>query len=138
MTMSMMLGLEWGLGNLKLTLAEPSDHDFDMSEGIMKGIDCEIDVKLLPDLLIDSASMIRVVPPPWVVRFRVRSIGLLSIMIESIHLFHLEKYRHKWTIMCLVHGTSIDGTTINCKCVSSIDGPTYTERIKSLNDCIHP
>jgi hypothetical protein len=52
MTMSMTLGR----GKLKLTLAEPSDHDFDMSEGILKGIDCEIDVKLLPDPLIDSVS----------------------------------------------------------------------------------
>jgi hypothetical protein len=37
------------LGEQMLTLAEPSDHDFDMSEGILKGIDCEIDVKLLPN-----------------------------------------------------------------------------------------
>jgi hypothetical protein len=35
-----------------LMLAEPSDHDFDMSEGILEGIDCELDVKLLPDPLI--------------------------------------------------------------------------------------
>jgi hypothetical protein len=46
-----------GLGNFKLTLAEPSDHDFDMSKGILKGIDCEIDVMVLHDPLIDFASM---------------------------------------------------------------------------------
>ena len=45
-----------GLGNLKLTLAEPSNHDFDMLEGILKGIDCEIDVKLLHDPLVGFAS----------------------------------------------------------------------------------
>jgi hypothetical protein len=56
MTMSMMLGLECGLGKLKLMLAELSDHDFDMSEGLLKGIDCKSDVKLLHDPLIDSAS----------------------------------------------------------------------------------
>ena len=33
-----------------------SDHDFDMSEGILKGIDCEIDVKLLHDPLVGFAS----------------------------------------------------------------------------------
>ena len=45
-----------GLGEQMLTLAEPSDHDFDMSEGILKGIDCEIDVKLLLDPLVGFAS----------------------------------------------------------------------------------
>ena len=38
-----------GLGEQILTLAEPSNNDFDMSEGILKDIDCEIDVKLLPN-----------------------------------------------------------------------------------------
>jgi hypothetical protein len=57
MIVLMMLGLEWGLGNFKLTLAEPSDHDFDMLKGILKGIDCEIDVMVLHDPLIDFASM---------------------------------------------------------------------------------
>ena len=46
-----------GLGNLKLTMAEPNDHDFDMSEGILKGIDCEIDVMVLPDPWVGFASM---------------------------------------------------------------------------------
>ena len=46
-----------GLGNLKLTLAEPSNHDFDMLEGILKGIDCEIDVMVLPDPWVGSSSM---------------------------------------------------------------------------------
>jgi hypothetical protein len=68
-----------------------------------------------------------VVPPTWVVRLKVQSIGLLSIIIESVHLFHLGKYCHKWKILCLVHGTSINKTLVNCKCVSSIDGLTDVE-----------
>jgi hypothetical protein len=36
-----------------LTLAEPSDHDWEMLEGI----DCELDAKLHPGLLIGSTSM---------------------------------------------------------------------------------
>ena len=39
-----------------LTLAEPSDHDWELSEGILEGIDCEHDVKLFLDSLIGSAS----------------------------------------------------------------------------------
>ena len=39
-----------------LTLAEPNDHDWEPSEGILEGIDCEHDAKLLLDLLIGSAS----------------------------------------------------------------------------------
>ena len=39
-----------------LTLVEPSDHDWEPSEGILEGIDCEHDAKLLPDSLIGSAS----------------------------------------------------------------------------------
>ena len=57
MTVSLTLGLQWGLGNQNLILAKPRDHGFDMTEGILEGIDCELDVKLLPDPLIDSASM---------------------------------------------------------------------------------
>jgi hypothetical protein len=34
-----------GLGEQMLMMAKLSDHDFDMSEGILKGINCEIDVK---------------------------------------------------------------------------------------------
>jgi hypothetical protein len=37
--------------NLVRSLAEPSVHDFDMLEGILKGIDCEIDVMVLLDSL---------------------------------------------------------------------------------------
>jgi hypothetical protein len=40
MTMSMTLGLEWGPDKM-LTLVEPSIHDFDMSEEILKDIDFE-------------------------------------------------------------------------------------------------
>jgi hypothetical protein len=39
-----------------LTLAKLSDHDWDPSEGILEDIDCEHDVKLLPDSLIGYAS----------------------------------------------------------------------------------
>ena len=56
MTMRSTLGLEWGLGKQMLTLAEPSDHDWEPLEGILKGIDCEHDVKLLLDSLIGSNS----------------------------------------------------------------------------------
>jgi hypothetical protein len=51
--MSTMLGLEWGLGNWML--AEPSDLDFDMLVGILKGIDCE-PVVLLLNSWVGSAS----------------------------------------------------------------------------------
>jgi hypothetical protein len=56
MTMTSMMGLEWGLGKQMLTLAKLSDHDWETSEGILEGIDCEHDVKLLPNPLIGSAS----------------------------------------------------------------------------------
>ena len=55
MTVSTMLGLEWGLGNLKLMLAKPSDLDFDMSEGILKNIDFEL-VEPVLDFLAGLAS----------------------------------------------------------------------------------
>jgi hypothetical protein len=55
MTVSMMLGLEWGLGNLKLMLAKPSDHDWNTIEGILEDID--FDVKFLLDSWVGSASM---------------------------------------------------------------------------------
>jgi hypothetical protein len=45
-----------GLGKQMLTLAELSDHDWEMSEGILEGIDCEHDAKLLLDPLIGSTS----------------------------------------------------------------------------------
>jgi hypothetical protein len=54
MTVSMMLGLEWG-PNKMMTLVEPSVHDFDMSEEIPKDIDFE-HVELFLDLWVDSAS----------------------------------------------------------------------------------
>ena len=55
--MSTTLGLEWGLGNLKLTLAEPSDYDWDTMEGILKDIDFDLDVKHLLDWWVGSAPM---------------------------------------------------------------------------------
>jgi hypothetical protein len=54
MTVSMMLGLEWGPSKM-MTLVESSVHDFDMSEEIPKDIDFE-HVELLLDLWVDSAS----------------------------------------------------------------------------------
>ena len=56
MTVTLMLGLEWGLGKQMLMLTEPSDHDWEPSEGILECIDCEHDAKLLPDSLIGSTS----------------------------------------------------------------------------------
>ena len=79
---------------MKLTLAEPNDLDFDMSEEILKDIDFEPAELLLDRGLVLLPREIRVIPPPWVVRLRVQSIGLLSIIIESVHLFHLKKYCH--------------------------------------------
>jgi hypothetical protein len=77
------------------------------------------------------------VPPPWVVRLRVRSIGLLSIIVDSIHLFHLGKYRHRWTILWLVHRTSTARTTLDSECVGSTDGPIDVESVKSLGERIY-
>ena len=57
MTVSTTLGLEWGLGNLKLTLAKPSDHDWDTLEGILEDNDFDLDVKLLLDSWLASTSM---------------------------------------------------------------------------------
>jgi hypothetical protein len=57
MTVSMTLGLEWGLGNLKLTLPELSDHERNMMEGILKDIDFDFDVKFLLDSWVGFASM---------------------------------------------------------------------------------
>jgi hypothetical protein len=57
MTVSMTLGLEWGLDNLKLTLIELSDHDWNTTEGILEDIDFDFDVKFLLDSLVGSTSM---------------------------------------------------------------------------------
>ena len=54
MTVSMMLGLEWG-PDMMTTLAKPSDHDWGMMEGILEDIDFE-HVELLLDLWVGSAS----------------------------------------------------------------------------------
>jgi hypothetical protein len=54
MTVSMTLGLEWGLDKMMM-LVELSVHDFDMSEEILKDMDFE-HVELLLDLWVDSAS----------------------------------------------------------------------------------
>jgi hypothetical protein len=68
MTVTSTLGLEWGLGKQMLMLAELSNHDSETSKGIIEGIDCENDAKLLLDPLIGYAfTKIRVVMPPGVV-----------------------------------------------------------------------
>jgi hypothetical protein len=54
MTVSMTLGLEWGLDKM-MTLAEPSVHDFDMKEEILNDIDFE-HVELLLDSWASFAS----------------------------------------------------------------------------------
>ena len=56
MTVTPTLGLEWGLGKQMLMLAKPNNHDWEPLEGILEGIDCEQDAKLLVDLLISFAS----------------------------------------------------------------------------------
>ena len=56
MTVTLTLGLEWELGKHMLMLAKPSAHDWEPSEGIREGIDCEHDEELLPDSLTGSAS----------------------------------------------------------------------------------
>jgi hypothetical protein len=54
-TVSTVLGLEWGLDRM-MTLAEPSVHDFDKKEKILDDSDFE-QVELLLDLWwVDSAS----------------------------------------------------------------------------------
>jgi hypothetical protein len=53
----MTLGLEWGLDNLKLTLIELSNHDWNTTEGILEDIDFDFDVKFLLDSLVGSTSM---------------------------------------------------------------------------------
>ena len=53
-----------------ISLAEPSIHDFDMSEEFFKNIGFE-HVELLLDLwLVLPPREIRVVPPPWIVCLR--------------------------------------------------------------------
>jgi hypothetical protein len=54
MTVSMTLGLEWGLDKMMM-LAESSVHDFDMKEEILKDIDFE-HVELLLNLWASFAS----------------------------------------------------------------------------------
>jgi hypothetical protein len=56
MTMSLMLGLDWGLGMWMLTLAEPSNLDLHKTKRIQKDIDFELDVKLLLDSWVGSTS----------------------------------------------------------------------------------
>jgi hypothetical protein len=81
---------------------------------------------------------IRVIPLPWIICFKIWPTGRLLKVVESIHLFHLNKNCHRWTILCLVHGTSTDRTTLNRKCVCRIDRFSYTQSIQPLHNGIHP
>jgi hypothetical protein len=80
---------------------------------------------------------IRVVPPPRIVCLRIWPTGRLLEVVERVHLFHLSINCHRWTILCLVHGTSTDRTALNRKSICRIDGFPYTQGIQSLNDGIH-
>jgi hypothetical protein len=123
---------------VSMTLVEPSIHDFDMSKKSWRILILSMWSSSLICGLIMLPREIRVVPPPWIICLRIWSTGLLSKIVESDQLFHLRKYCHRWTTMCLVHRTSTNRTTINWKCVCSIDGLSYTQSIQSLDNCIHP
>ena len=56
MTMTPVLGLEWGLGRQLLMLAELNIQGWEPYERIQEGIDCEHDEMLLSDLGTSSAS----------------------------------------------------------------------------------
>jgi hypothetical protein len=58
-------------------------------------------------------------------------------VVESIHLFHLNKNCHRWTILCLVHGISTDRTTFNRTCGCRIDRFSYTQSIQPPDYGIH-
>jgi hypothetical protein len=82
-----MLALEWVLG--MSMLAEPNDHDYELVDEIQEGIDFgHDDGRPLIHGLVMLPRKIRVVSPPRAVGLREWSICLLSIIIESVHLFH--------------------------------------------------
>jgi hypothetical protein len=123
----MKLGLEWGLDKMMMTLAELSVHDFDKKKKILGIMIWRMwSSSLIYGGLILIPREIRVVPPPWIICLRIWPTGRLLKVVESVQLFHLSKNCHRWTILCLVHGTSTDRTTLNKKCVCRIDKFSYT------------
>jgi hypothetical protein len=81
---------------------------------------------------------IRVIPSPWIICLRIWPTGRLLKVVDNVHLFHLSKNCYRWTILCLVHQTSKDRTTLNRKCVCCIDRLSYTQSIQSLDNGIRP
>jgi hypothetical protein len=91
----MMLGLEWGLDKMMMTLAEPSVHDFDKKKKILGDTDLEEwSSSLICGGLILFLREIRVIPPPWIICLRIWPTRWLLKVVESIHLFHLRKNCH--------------------------------------------
>jgi hypothetical protein len=80
---------------------------------------------------------IRVIPLPRIICLRIWPTGRLLKAVESIHLFHL-KNCHRWTILCLVHRTSTDRTTLNRECVYGIYRLSYTQLVQPFHNRIHP
>ena len=76
MTVSKILGLEWGLDKT-MTLAELSVHDFDKKKKILEDNDFELVELLLDSWLVLLPGEIGVVPPPWIVRLRIWPTRLL-------------------------------------------------------------
>jgi hypothetical protein len=129
----MRLGLGWGLDKMMMTLVELSVLDFGKKKilGIMW---CS---PLIGGRLILLPREIRVIPPPRIVCLRIWPTRRLLKVVESIHLFHL-KNCHRWTILCLVQRTSTDRTTLNRECVYSIYRLSYTQRVQSFHNGVHP
>jgi hypothetical protein len=135
----MKLRLEWGLNKMMMTLAELNVHDFGKKKKILGIMIWRMwSSSLICGWLILLPREIRVIPPPWIICLRIWPTGWLLKVVESVHLFHLSKNCHQWTIMCLVHRTSTDRTTLNRKCVVRIDRFSYTQSIQSPDNGIHP
>ena len=110
--------------------------DFVVVYEIQRILICSI---LMCSSLILIPRKIWMVPPSRIVSLRIRSIRLLSAIIESIHLFHqvLGKDQRRWTILCRVHRTHTDGTTINNESFGRIDGRSDTKSVKPLGERIY-
>ena len=95
-------------------------------------------IRRCPSLIL-LPRKIQMVPPSQIVCLRIRFVKLLSIIIESVRLFHrvLEKNWCRWTILCWVHRTRIDGTTINSESAGNIDGRIDANSVKPLGERIY-